>query len=69
MKNNILLRLVLVVGLLFISQAIMAQPANPPVDPEAVPIDGGLSILIAAGAALGGKKVWDARKQKQNPAE
>jgi hypothetical protein len=27
-----------------------------------VPIDGGLSILLAAGAGLGLKKAWDARK-------
>ena len=68
MKNIIFFRLILVIGLLFLSQAAMAQlPPEPPAEP--VPIDGGLSILIAAGAALGGKKVWDARKQKQNPAE
>lgn len=70
MKNIIFFRLILVIGLLFLSQVVMAQlPPDPPADPAAVPIDGGLSILIAAGAALGGKKVWDARKQKQNPAE
>jgi hypothetical protein len=68
MKNIIFFRSVLVIGLLFLSQAVMAQlPPDPPAEP--VPIDGGLSLLIAAGAALGGKKYWDARKQKQNPAE
>lgn len=70
MKNIRFFRLALVIGLLFMSQAVMGQfPSDPPADPAAVPIDGGLSILIAAGAALGGKKLWDARKQKQNPAE
>lgn len=27
--------------------------------PPCVPIDGGISILMAAGAALGGKKIYD----------
>jgi len=68
MKNIFLLRFVFVIGLIFLSQAVMAQlPPNPPAEP--VPIDGGLSILLAAGAALGGKKAWDARKKKQNPTE
>lgn len=33
-------------------------------DPD-VPIDGGLSILVAAGVAYGAKKVHEARKKKQ----
>lgn len=28
------------------------------------PIDGGVSLLIAAGAALGGKKAFDLKKKK-----
>lgn len=35
-----------------------------PGDPD-VPIDGGLSILVAAGVAYGAKKVHEARKKKQ----
>lgn len=31
--------------------------------PPCVPIDGGLSILMAAGAALGGKKLYDQFKR------
>jgi len=69
MKNIIYIRSFLVLAILFISNISYAQPANPPADPTAVPIDGGLSILIAAGAALGGKKIWDARKQNQNTTE
>ena len=30
-----------------------------------MPIDGGLSILLAAGAGLGLKKAWDARKSNK----
>jgi hypothetical protein len=29
-----------------------------------IPLDGGLSILLAAGAAYGGKKVYDYRTKK-----
>jgi hypothetical protein len=39
---------------------VHAQPP-PPDDPNSAPIDGGLGILMAAGAGLGLKKAWDAR--------
>lgn len=42
-----------------------AQPPTPPGSPEAVPVDGGLALLAAAGAALGVQKVWNARKGKK----
>jgi hypothetical protein len=32
-------------------------------NPDTVPIDGGLSLLLAAGAAYGGKKLYDQRKK------
>ncbi len=35
-------------------------PCGPPFGPVCVPIDGGISLLIAAGMALGGKKAYDA---------
>lgn len=38
---------------------LMAQPPAPP----ATPIDGGLSLLLAGGAAYGIKKVYDGRKK------
>ena len=45
---------------------LMAQPGpggGPPCwPPHCIPIDGGLSLLIGAGALLGGKKAWDLRK-------
>jgi len=37
----------------------LAQPPPPPIPSPAVPIDGGLGILMAAGITLGGKKLWD----------
>jgi hypothetical protein len=50
-----------IIALVVMSQVAMAQPP-PPANPAAVPIDGGLSLLLAAGAGLGAKKAWDARK-------
>jgi len=68
MKTFIKLFTLVVIGLLFVAQYAHAQPPPPPT-PTDVPIDGGLSLLIAAGAALGGKKAWEARKQKNQKAE
>lgn len=41
--------------------AAAAQPGNPSTP---TPIDGGVSLLIAAGAALGGKKFYDKKKSQ-----
>lgn len=64
MKNTLFLTLLLTFAGLVISQVALAQPPPPPVNPAAVPIDGGLSLLLAAGAGLGAKKAWDLHKQK-----
>lgn len=59
---------------LFIVALILIVPfavfAGPPGDPgcdpldPACPIDGGLSLLIAAGIGVGAKKAYDARKAR-----
>jgi hypothetical protein len=36
--------------------------------PPCIPIDGGLSLLVAAGALLGGKKALDLRRQRKHSA-
>ncbi len=36
---------------------------------EDVPIDGGLSLLVAAGVGYGAKKINDARKKKNEEKE
>ena len=53
---------------LFVSSLVAAQcpdaPDCPPVpdgDPDAVPIDGGLTLLLAAGVGYGIKKMRDKR--------
>jgi len=48
--------------ILFLPALSLAQPPAPPQPSPAVPIDGGLGILIAAGIALGGKKIWDQKR-------
>lgn len=54
---------VFIVSVCFLPYLSNAQaPANPLGDPD-VPIDGGVSILIAAGVAYGIKKVRDERKK------
>lgn len=50
-----------IVAFVIISQVAMAQPP-PPTNPAAVPIDGGLGLLLAAGAGLGLKKMHAAKK-------
>ncbi|MBA4303876.1 MAG: hypothetical protein C0424_06595 [Sphingobacteriaceae bacterium] len=63
MKKTLFLTLLLTFAGLVISQVALAQPPPPPLNPTSVPIDGGLSILLAAGAGLGAKKAWDLRQK------
>ncbi len=57
---------------LSISVPTMAQDAPPPPDAHGssgnrdpgAPIGGGLFILLGLGAAYGGKKIYDMRKEK-----
>lgn len=41
-----------------------AQPPPPP--PQDIPIDGGLFLLIAAGAAYGARKLYKQQKEERN---
>ena len=69
-KRGILLSAILLS--LFITSVVLADPPAPPGGspiggggtPVGAPIDGGLSILLAMGAAYGGKKLYQARKEK-----
>ncbi len=44
---------------------LMAQPSDPNDAVSGVPIDGGLSLLMAAGALYGAKKACRKGKRKQ----
>ena len=64
-RNN---KRLMVCCVLFISLAILpvivqAQPGDIFVDPDA-PIDGGISLLVAAGIGYGAKKARDNRKKR-----
>jgi hypothetical protein len=62
MNKNILLT----AGVLFataLTSVLMATPQPP--GPQVVPIDGGLSLLVAACAGYGAKKIYDVRKEKK----
>jgi hypothetical protein len=51
-----------------VSTVLSAQPGDPGPDPdpvESVPFDGGLSVLIAAGAGLALKKRHDKKKKEK----
>ena len=52
---------------IFLSMMVLGQtpttPSDPNIDPDA-PIDGGVSLLVAAGIGYGIKKVKDNRKKK-----
>lgn len=45
-----------------ISVTAKAQGIADPSDPDGVPIDGGISVLLAAGVGYGAKKIKDALK-------
>ncbi|AEV32983.1 PID-CTERM protein-sorting domain-containing protein [Owenweeksia hongkongensis] len=59
MKN---INTIALVALVFIGSTLLlnAQPGNPT---SPAPLDGGISLLLAAGAAFGGKKYYDAKKK------
>ena len=65
-KKSIMLRtfriglhVTILVVFMFISMGVFAQdPEDPSSNDPAVPLDGGISLLLAAGAALGGRKLF-----------
>lgn len=54
--------LILLFCLPLLATAQIDPGCDPAVDPNCVPIDGGLSLLLAAGVGYGIKKVRDARR-------
>ena len=60
-------KIILTLSVFFLVGIAFAQPPFPTPTTDA-PIDGGLSLLLAAGAAYGAKKVYDF-KNKDNQEE
>lgn len=69
MKLKPLLPLVVFV---FLNSIALAAPPPPPNagpgcwPPPCVPIDGGITLLMAAGAAYGVKKLYNSRKKEES---
>lgn len=78
-KNSKRFAALLIMVLLFsLPFMVTAQPPQPGCDPLncpsedpfcCVPIDGGLSLLIAAGIGLGAKKAYDRKRNAQKSTE
>ncbi|MEL6559676.1 MAG: hypothetical protein AAFQ94_15905 [Bacteroidota bacterium] len=60
--KNIAQQIILLIPIVLVSSQVFAQ--GPP-GPPATPIDGGLSLLLAAGGIYGVKKLNDRRKQQK----
>ncbi len=59
--NKLLLSFLLILA----STSMLWSQPPPPANPAAVPVDGGLSLLLAAGAGLGVKKAWESRRKRE----
>ncbi len=61
-----------IIFIICLSSLCIAAPPPPPSGgpgcwpPPCVPIDGGISLLIAAGAIYGGKTLYNKRKHKKS---
>jgi hypothetical protein len=69
MKSSTYKFLLTILGTLILTVAAYAQTSfDDDVDDlvELVPLDGGLSILLGAGIALGAKKAYQYSKEKKN---
>lgn len=67
MKHTLRLSLVLALVTCAFASGAWAQPIGGPPPcwpPPCIPIDGGISALIAAGVILGGKKALELRKTR-----
>ena len=66
MKNKIITITFLSVCLLIPVLPLLAQPTVPS---GGAPVDGGLSLLVAAGVGYGAKKIRENRKNKRGNTE
>jgi hypothetical protein len=73
MNSRYLLLLIFIIG---VGSICVALPPPPPPPgggdvpgcwpPPCIPIDGGISLLIAAGAIYGGRKLYSKQKEKNS---
>lgn len=69
MKIRTLLSAMLMLAILACLPGLLMAQGDPGLDPDPVPLDGGLSMLIAAGVAYGAKKAYDKRKGEKKQSE
>ena len=62
--KSLLITLLIVCAFACMPSLVFAGGGNP-VPPTDAPLDGGLTLLIAAGIGYGAKKVYDKRKKNQ----
>lgn len=64
MKSFLLTRLLPLLALLLVAGGVaLAQPGGVGPSPTAIPLDGGVSLLLAGGAAYGIKRLRNRRKK------
>jgi hypothetical protein len=63
-KRDIYITLIMLVCM---ALPVLTMAQGGPIDPDDVPIDGGLSLLLAAGAAYGVKKYREHKKNTDEP--
>lgn len=69
MNSKLVLVIIFIVGFTTFGVALAPPPPDPTPGcwpPPCVPIDGGISLLIAAGAIYGGKKLYSNQKEKNS---
>ena len=71
MKNfkELFITLIVLMVIFWLVPSIVHAQGDPGGDPDTVPVDGGLTILAAAGVAYSVKKLKDYRKKKNNNAQ
>jgi hypothetical protein len=68
MKKITIIQIVTLLAIMLVPMLLLAQPASNPYgsgispDCDAAPIDGGLSLLVAAGVGYGAKKMKERKK-------
>jgi hypothetical protein len=55
-------------ALVALTPSLLAQPGGGGPPPISVPVDGGITLLLAAGAAYGAKKLYDYHKKQKGEA-
>lgn len=66
MKKKTIVQILLMVSTILVPMLLLAQPASSPYggieqDSDKVPLDGDLSLLVAAGVGYGAKKLKEKR--------